>query len=145
MNIQPFSQTGLIISNDWAVLWVLLCYVHLTVCSYHVTYAFYSESTLCSYLNVKELLAQNQRSDWPVWLNGWVFVYELSGCGFESRCGHYWITVSGIFLSVLTRNSTLSRCTLTLQKKVDCTKETWRNFSNTTGSLTLFIWNLSLI
>ena len=24
----------------------------------------------------------------PVWLNGWVFVYELSGCGFESRCGH---------------------------------------------------------
>ena len=25
---------------------------------------------------------------WPVWLNGWVFVYELSGCGFESRCSH---------------------------------------------------------
>ena len=24
----------------------------------------------------------------PVWLNGWVFVYELSGCGFESRCCH---------------------------------------------------------
>ena len=23
-----------------------------------------------------------------VWLNGWVFVYELSGCGFESRCCH---------------------------------------------------------
>ena len=22
---------------------------------------------------------------WPVWLNGWVFVYKLSGCGFESR------------------------------------------------------------
>ena len=25
---------------------------------------------------------------WPVWLNGWVFVHELSGCGFESRCSH---------------------------------------------------------
>ena len=25
---------------------------------------------------------------WPVWLNGWVFVYELSGCEFESRCSH---------------------------------------------------------
>ena len=25
---------------------------------------------------------------WPVWLNGWVFVYEMSGCGFESRCCH---------------------------------------------------------
>ena len=24
----------------------------------------------------------------PVCLNGWVFVYELSGCGFESRCCH---------------------------------------------------------
>ena len=22
----------------------------------------------------------------PVWLNGWVLVYELSGCGFESCC-----------------------------------------------------------
>ena len=21
-------------------------------------------------------------------LNGWVFVYELSGCGFESSCSH---------------------------------------------------------
>ena len=25
---------------------------------------------------------------WPVWLNGWVFVYELNACGFESRCCH---------------------------------------------------------
>ena len=25
---------------------------------------------------------------WPVGQNGWVFVYELSGCGFESRCIH---------------------------------------------------------
>ena len=23
------------------------------------------------------------------WLNGWVFVYQLSGCGFEYRCSHY--------------------------------------------------------
>ena len=38
----------------------------LTVCSYHVTYTFQSESTLYSSLNV----------------------YELSGCGFESTCRH---------------------------------------------------------
>ena len=25
---------------------------------------------------------------WQVWLDGWVFVYKLSGCGFESRCIH---------------------------------------------------------
>ena len=22
----------------------------------------------------------------PVWLNAWVFVYEVNGCGFESHC-----------------------------------------------------------
>ena len=24
----------------------------------------------------------------PVWPNGWVFLYKLSGCGFESHCSH---------------------------------------------------------
>ena len=40
------------------------------VCSYHVTYAVHSESTLYS---------------WPAWLNSWEYVYKLSG---ESRCSH---------------------------------------------------------
>ena len=30
---------------------------------------------------------------WPVWLNGWVFVYELSGCGFESSWSHLILVV----------------------------------------------------
>ena len=68
-------------------------------------YAFQSESTLCSCLNVKELLVRNRREIWSLsdrngtrthnhlfrkrTLNhGSVFVYELSGCGFESRCSH---------------------------------------------------------
>ena len=38
----------------------------LTVCSYHVTYSFQSESTLYSCLNVKELLAQNRRDIWSL-------------------------------------------------------------------------------
>ena len=25
---------------------------------------------------------------WLVWLNGWVFVYVLRGCGSEPRCSH---------------------------------------------------------
>ena len=118
--------------------------MHLTVWSYHVTYAFQSESTLYSCLNVKEILAQNRRDIWNLsekfryhvcfeqWVldiqaniecgftlkivrdmiityrqmhrtdnysqyssviwsvlpNGWVFVYELSGCGFKSTCRH---------------------------------------------------------
>ena len=97
---------------SWAVLWVFICTVHLTVRSYHVTYAFQSEFTLHSCLNVKELLTWNrrniwnlsdcngtrmQRTDkysqhnsiiWLVWLNGWVLVYELSRCKFESGCCH---------------------------------------------------------
>ena len=32
--------------------------------------------------------SQHSSIIWPVWLNCWVFVYELSGCGFESRCSH---------------------------------------------------------
>ena len=27
-------------------------------------------------------------SFWPIWLNSWVFVYELSESGFESHCNH---------------------------------------------------------
>ena len=38
-----------------------LCTVHLTVCYYHVTYAFQSKPTEYSCLNVKELLARNWR------------------------------------------------------------------------------------
>ena len=31
-----------------------------------------------------------QRSSviWPVWLNDWVSIYKLSGCGFKSRCSY---------------------------------------------------------
>ena len=40
------------------------CNINLTVCSCHVTYAFESESTLYSCLNVKELLARSRREIW---------------------------------------------------------------------------------
>ena len=30
----------------------------------------------------------NHLAIWRAWLNGRVFVYELNGCGFESRCSH---------------------------------------------------------
>ena len=44
-------------------------------------------SIIC--LNVKELLVRSRRHIRPVWVNSLVFIYELSGCGFESRCFHY--------------------------------------------------------
>ena len=66
---------------------------------YHVTYEFQSESTLYSLPECQETPCWNQASylkfKWQqrdsnpqVWLNGWVFVYKLSGCGFESHCCH---------------------------------------------------------
>ena len=89
---------------------------NLTVCSYHVTYAFQSEFTLFNCLNVKQLLARSRLKisslsdcNWgqtysqmhgtnkhpqhssvilQLCLNGRVFVYELSGCGFQSSCSH---------------------------------------------------------
>ena len=51
---------------DWDVFWVLICKVHLTVCYYHVTYAFHRESTLYSCLNVKELLSRNMHDIWSL-------------------------------------------------------------------------------
>ena len=50
--------------NDLAVFWVLTCTVHLTLCSCHVKYAFQSESTLYSCLNVKELAARSRAEIW---------------------------------------------------------------------------------
>ena len=44
--------------------WVLICIVHLIVCYCHVIYKFQIESTLCSCLNVKELLAQTRCHTW---------------------------------------------------------------------------------
>ena len=32
--------------------------------------------------------SQHSSIIWPVWLDGWVFIYKLSGCGFESSCSH---------------------------------------------------------
>ena len=40
--------------------------IFLTVCYYHVTHAFQNESTLCSFLNVKEILAQNRHDIWSL-------------------------------------------------------------------------------
>ena len=72
--------------------WCLIC-VSMTVCVCHITYAFQSESTLYSCLNVKELLARSRREIWSLSDCNWtrtqnhlVFLYELNGSGFESSC-----------------------------------------------------------
>ena len=41
-----------------------------------------------SLVHLIDKYSQHSSIVWPVWLNGWVFVYELSGYGFESSCSH---------------------------------------------------------
>ena len=61
------------------------------------TFLLETSPTFEAYVTVLEFEARatqllNEHStsqpNWPVWINGWVFVYELSGCGCESRCSH---------------------------------------------------------
>ena len=55
----------------------------LTVCLYVV---IMSHTSLELWARNSFLKAGTTSEVWSVWLNGWVFSYELSGCGFESRC-----------------------------------------------------------
>ena len=79
-NPQPLWQADQMIE---LFLWVLICTLHLTVCFYHVTYEF----------TRLRVYSQHRSVIWPVWLNRWVLVYELSGSRFESRCIHLSIVV----------------------------------------------------
>ena len=56
---------------------VLICTVHLTVCSYHVMYVFQSESTFYRCLNVKELFAWSRGEIW-----------SLSNCNWTRTHNH---------------------------------------------------------
>ena len=66
----------------------------------HVTYAFQSESTLYSCLNVQKHLARNRRDIWSLRDSNGIrtslakmfSICLLSGCGFESRCCIFIIT-----------------------------------------------------
>ena len=40
----------------------------------------------CSQMHSTDRYSQHNSIIWPVWLNGWAFVYELSGLEFKSRC-----------------------------------------------------------
>ena len=41
-----------------------------------------------SKMHLTDKYLQHNSIVWLIWPNGWVFVYELSGCGFESSRSH---------------------------------------------------------
>ena len=43
---------------------------------------------ICSLMHHTDNYSHHSSIIWSVWVNGWVFVYGLSGCGFRSRCCH---------------------------------------------------------
>ena len=69
---------------------------------------------LSCYLNVSEWIY----TFWPVWLNGWVFVYKLSGCGFECRCSHFRDIASVLCKGFLNIQATIE-CRFTLKRVRD--------------------------
>ena len=58
----------------------------LSVCSYHVTYAFQSESTFYSCLNVKELLAQSRRKIWSLSDCNWTRTHNYLNSEHTVKC-----------------------------------------------------------
>ena len=54
----------------------------------------------CSQMHRTDDYSQRSSIIWPVWLNDWVFVCELSGCGFASRCCHFAPVSSKEFLDI---------------------------------------------
>ena len=42
--------------------------------------------TTYSQMHLTDKYSQHSSIIWPIWPNGWVVVYDLSGCGFDSRC-----------------------------------------------------------
>ena len=64
---------------------------------FHITYPFYSESTLCSCLNVKELLAWKRCDIWSVRDCNKIQTSNHLICGFESHCSHSNFTYCACF------------------------------------------------
>ena len=73
------QKVGLIcrVLSELLLSFLKTCHIFLPVCSCHVTYAFQSETTLYSCLNVKKLLARSRRE-----------ICSLSDCNWTRTQNH---------------------------------------------------------
>ena len=84
----------------------VICTVHLTVCSCHVTYVLKSKSTLYSCLNVKEFLARNrckilyhfEHTNQYILAIFFIFYCLCIRIIYISKNFHNWVTVKILFL-----------------------------------------------
>ena len=69
--------------------------------------------------------SQRSKIIWPVWLNGWVFAYELSACGLESSCSHLNFRFRAGFEQWVPSHSATIECGFTLK----CVRDMIRTYS----------------
>ena len=70
-------------------------------------------------MNRTDKYSQHRSIIWPVWSNGWVFVHELSGCGFKSSCSHWNLSFRACFEQGVPWNSGNIECGFTLKRVRD--------------------------
>ena len=56
--------------------------------NYRVWIYYETRTSHCSQMHRADKYSKHSPTIWSVWLNGWVLIYELSRCGFESSCSH---------------------------------------------------------
>ena len=66
--------------------------------------------TTYSQMHHTDKYSQQSPIIWPVWLNGWVFIYKLSGCGFKSCCCHLNLESMFVDFKVYSINVGTLRC-----------------------------------
>ena len=77
MSISTSSNFNYYVNSKQGIIIELRCeYLSIRCTSYHVTYAFQSESTLYSCLNVKKLLAQIRRKIWSLSDRNWTRIHN---------------------------------------------------------------------
>ena len=124
------------------MLRILIYTVHLTVCSYHVTYVFQSESTPYCCLNVKALLVQNRCNAWSLndcnhsvckeTLNHLAKLAKWTSCCeyLSVRC--IWLYVFIMLPNVLQTKATLYSC-LNVKKLFARKRRNFRSLSDCKG------------
>ena len=75
----------------------------------------------CSQMHCTDKYSQHSSIIWTVWQNGWVFVDELSGCGFEARCSHLNFRCRPYFEEFLDVQANIE-CGFTLKRIRDMTR-----------------------
>ena len=118
----------------WAFIWSLSgnyrVQIHSKgVCGMMITY---------SQMHRTDKSSQCRLIIWSVWLNNWVFVYELIGCGFESRYCHLNFRYRGCFEQGVLWYSGNYRVQILLRCACDMIityRQFWRCFNTDNGNL----------